>query len=93
MPFALLMHGLSRRRRVARQLPATPDLKKSYDVVIIGGGGHGLAAAYYLATRHGITDVVVLEKSWRPSLMTTWRSPSWDRSPSNTPRIHEGISS
>ncbi len=64
MPFALLMHGLSRRRRTARELPATPDLEKSYDVVIIGGGGHGLAAAYYLATRHGITDVAVLEKSW-----------------------------
>jgi sarcosine oxidase subunit beta len=33
----------------------------SYDVVIVGGGGHGLATAYYLATRHGITDVAVLE--------------------------------
>ncbi len=33
-------------------------------MVIIGGGGHGLAAAYYLATRHGITDVAVLEKGW-----------------------------
>ncbi len=64
MPFALLKHGLTRRRRPQRVLPATPDLKKSYDVVIIGGGGHGLAAAYYLATRHGITDVAVLEKSW-----------------------------
>ncbi len=33
-------------------------------MVIIGGGGHGLATAYYLATRHGITDVAVLEKGW-----------------------------
>lgn len=38
--------------------------KQSYDVVIIGGGGHGLGAAYYLATRHGINNVAVLEKGW-----------------------------
>ncbi|MFM2073285.1 MAG: hypothetical protein RLZZ623_3549, partial [Actinomycetota bacterium] len=38
--------------------------KKSYDVVIIGGGGHGLATAYYLATRHGITNVAVLEGNY-----------------------------
>lgn len=38
--------------------------KRSYDVVIIGGGGHGLATAYYLATRHGITDVAVLERNY-----------------------------
>jgi sarcosine oxidase subunit beta len=38
--------------------------RRAYDVVIIGGGGHGLATAYYLATRHGITDVVVLERDY-----------------------------
>ena len=38
--------------------------KRSYDVVIIGAGGHGLATAYYLATRHGITDVAVLEADY-----------------------------
>lgn len=38
--------------------------KKSYDVVIVGGGGHGLATAYYLATRHGITNVAVLERKY-----------------------------
>ena len=38
--------------------------KKSYDVVIIGGGGHGLATAYFLATRHGITNVAVLERKY-----------------------------
>ncbi len=38
--------------------------KSSYDVVIIGGGGHGLATAYYLATRHGITNVAVLEADY-----------------------------
>ena len=38
--------------------------KRSYDVVVIGGGGHGLATAYYLATRHGITNVAVLERKY-----------------------------
>ena len=38
--------------------------KSTYDVVIIGGGGHGLATAYYLATRHGITNVAVLESNY-----------------------------
>lgn len=38
--------------------------KKRYDVVIIGGGGHGLATAYYLAKTHGITNVAVIEKGW-----------------------------
>ena len=39
-----------------------PPPKKSYDVIVIGGGGHGLATAYYLAKEHGITNVAVLEK-------------------------------
>ena len=41
---------------------ATP--KSSYDVLIVGGGGHGLATAYYLAKNHGITNVAVLERGW-----------------------------
>lgn len=41
-----------------------PEPAPSYDVVIVGGGGHGLATAYYLATVHGITNVAVLEKGW-----------------------------
>ncbi len=40
------------------------DLKPSYDVVIVGGGVHGLACAYYLATNHGITNVAVLDKAY-----------------------------
>ena len=40
------------------------DLRPSYDVVIVGGGGHGLSIAYHLATRHGITDVAVLERGY-----------------------------
>ncbi len=42
----------------------SPDPKPEYDVIIIGGGGHGLATAYYLAREHGITNVAVLEKGW-----------------------------
>ena len=41
-----------------------PDPKPEYDVVIIGGGGHGLATAYYLAKEFGIKNVAVLEKGW-----------------------------
>src|SRR5437879_11454509 len=41
-----------------------PELKRSYEVVIVGAGSHGLATAYYLAKNHGITNVAVLEKSY-----------------------------
>ena len=41
-----------------------PEPKSSYDAVIIGGGGHGLATAYYLAKNHGMTNIAILEKGW-----------------------------
>ena len=42
----------------------SPEPKSRYDVVIIGGGGHGLSTAYYLAREHGIRNIAVLEKNW-----------------------------
>jgi len=41
-----------------------PDPKASYDAIVVGGGGHGLATAYYLAKHHGMTNIAVLEKGW-----------------------------
>ena len=64
MAFALLKYGLSRRRPVKRFLGARPELRPSYDVAIIGGGGHGLAAAYYLASRHGVRNIAVFDKGY-----------------------------
>ncbi|ANT53299.1 FAD-dependent oxidoreductase [Mesorhizobium amorphae] len=64
MPFSLLKYGLLARHASFRDIPLTPELKRSYDVVIIGGGGHGLAAAYYLSNVHGIRNIAVLEKGY-----------------------------
>jgi sarcosine oxidase subunit beta len=61
--FALLRNAISRHRDWP-PLWRHPDPKPRYSVVIVGGGGHGLATAYYLAKEHGITDVAVLEKGW-----------------------------
>ena len=42
----------------------SPEPRATYDVVVVGAGGHGLATAYYLAAKHGITNVAVVEKGW-----------------------------
>ncbi len=64
MPLRLLRFALSKQHPEPRMFPPVTALKPKYDVVIIGGGGHGLAAAYYLAREHGITNVCVLEKGY-----------------------------
>jgi len=67
VPLALLKYGLRRKYKGERYFPAAKPLRDTYDVVIIGGGGHGLACAYYLARNWGISNVAVLEKSWLAS--------------------------
>ena len=64
MAFGLLKYGMSPSYPGKRFLSRQPELKSSYDVVIIGGGGHGLACAYYLAKKHGVRNVAVFEKGY-----------------------------
>jgi sarcosine oxidase subunit beta len=59
--FTLARNALSRHERWPRAW-RSPEPRASYDVVIIGGGGHGLATAYWLAKNHGIRNVAVLER-------------------------------
>ena len=60
---SLIRHGLNRHTTWPKAW-RSPPLKDSYDVIVIGAGGHGLATAYYLAKEHGITNVAVLERGW-----------------------------
>lgn len=64
MPWRLLKFALSKEHSEPRMFHARDRLKSSYDAVIIGGGGHGLAAAYYLARDYGMCNIAVLEKGY-----------------------------
>lgn len=61
---ALLLQGLKGHKDWEPAWSMATEPKASYDAVIIGGGGHGLATAYYLAKEHGMTNIAVIEKGW-----------------------------
>jgi sarcosine oxidase, subunit beta len=59
-----LLRGALTSHRNWQPAWASPEPKSAYDIVIVGGGGHGLATAYYLAKNHGISNVAVIERGW-----------------------------
>jgi len=61
--FSLLRNGFARDSRWPSILPCVTP-KDRYDIIIVGGGAHGLACAHYLAKNHDITDVLVLDSAW-----------------------------
>jgi len=64
MPARLLKFALARRYPEPRMFTQHERLRNTYDVVIIGAGGHGLAAAYYLVRDHGVRNIAVLDKGY-----------------------------
>jgi sarcosine oxidase subunit beta len=87
-----------RKRRMWRK---RAELKDSYDVVIVGGGSHGLATAYYLQKEHGITDVAILEKNYIGSgaagrnttiLRSNYKTPEGARFYDRSVKLYEGLS-
>jgi len=64
MPFGLLKYGLRKNYPAEHHFTPATDLKKHYDVVIIGAGGHGTAIAYNLAKYHGIKNIAILDKGY-----------------------------
>lgn len=64
MPFGLLKYGLKKDYPAQRHFGPATKLRKHYDVVIVGAGGHGTAIAYYLAKYHGVRNVAVVEKGY-----------------------------
>jgi sarcosine oxidase subunit beta len=61
--FGLLKNSLSHHERW-QQIWRNPEPREKYDAIIAGGGGHGLATAYYLAKEYGVTNVAVVEKGY-----------------------------
>ncbi len=61
--FSLIRNALSYHEGWPRAW-RSPEPKSSYDAIIVGGGGHGLATAYYLAKNHGMTNIAVVERGW-----------------------------
>lgn len=92
------MRDLFRRRRMWRP---RQELRDTYDAVIVGGGSHGLATAYYLAHDHGIRNVAVLEKSYIGSgaagrnttiLRSNYKTPESARFYDASVKLYEGLS-
>jgi sarcosine oxidase subunit beta len=61
--FAIAREALRYHIRLGKGL-GLAEPKASYDAIIVGAGGHGLATAYYLGKNHGITNVAIIEKGW-----------------------------